>query len=144
MDIEPSDEQDATWSVVQSILVEVHEMAVSKEDAVQSIKYKSGLHDFVLSLLLQLCRDQITVDDVKEQLLATLSLISFGQDGEPDYEAINSMLNKRLRISQVIKRTFQIKQAMGVQDTVQEVVDEVEMRNISVLTVVSRLRVLIM
>ncbi|KAK9224356.1 hypothetical protein WN943_009389 [Citrus x changshan-huyou] len=84
------------------------------------------------------------VDDVKEQLLEALSLTSFGRDGAPNYEAINSLLNERLRISQVIKRTFQIKQAMGVQDTVQEVVDEVERRNISILIVVSRLRVLIM
>lgn len=144
MDIEPYDEQDATWSIVQSILVEVREMVVSKEDAVQSIKDKLGFHDSVLSLLLQLRRDQITVDDVKEQLLAALSLTSFGRDGAPDYEAINSLLNKRLRISQVIKKTFQIKQSMGVQDTVQEVADEVKMRNIPILTVVSRLRVLIM
>ncbi|KAK9220726.1 hypothetical protein WN944_009149 [Citrus x changshan-huyou] len=144
MAIEPYDEQDATWSAVMPILVEVREMAVSKEDAVQSIKDKLGLHDSVLSLLLQLCRDQITVDDVKERLFAAVSITSFGGDGAPvDEEAINSLLSERLRSAQVTKRTAQIKKAMGVQDTVQQVVEEVERGNMSVLSAVKRLRELI-
>ena len=145
MALVPHDEQAGRWRAVQSILDEVRGSAVTKEEAVHLIKEILGLQDSVRSLLLQLCRDQITVDDVKEQLLAALSLTSFARDGAPvDEAAINSLLSRRLRMSQVIRRTFQIKQAMGVQDTVQEVVDEVERRHISVLTDVSRLRVLIM
>lgn len=134
------EEQARRRRIVQSILVDVRETAVTKEETVRSIKEELGLHDSVRSLLLQLCRNEITVDDVKEQLLAAASLTSFGRDESPvDEEAINSLLSERLRNAQVTKRTFQIRQAMGIRDTVQQTVEEVERGNISVLTAVNRL-----
>ena len=134
------EEQARRRRIVQSILVDVRETAVTKEETVRSIKEELGLHDSVRSLLLQLCRNEIIVDDVKEQLLAAASLTSFGRDEAPvDEEAINSLLSERLRNAQVTKRTFQIRQAMGIRDTVQQTVEEVERGNISVLTAVNRL-----
>lgn len=134
------EEQARRRRIVQSILVDVRETVVTKEETVRSIKEELGLHDSVRSLLLQLCRNEITVDDVKEQLLAAASLTSFGRDEAPvDEEAINSPLSERLRNAQVTKRTFQIRQAMGIRDTVQQTVEEVERGNISVLTAVNRL-----
>lgn len=145
MALESHDEQAGTWCDVQSILDEVRGSAVTTEEAVHLIKEKLGLHDSVRSLLLQLSRNEITVDDVKEQLLAALSLTSFRQDEAPvDEEAINSLLSERLRSAQVTKRTFQIKKAMGVQDTVQEVVEEVERGNMSARSAVNRLGELMM
>ncbi|KAK9220736.1 hypothetical protein WN944_009159 [Citrus x changshan-huyou] len=145
MALEPHDDQAGRWRAVQSILVEVRDTAVTKEEAVHLIKEQLGLHDSVRSLLLQLSGKEIGVDDVKEQLLAALGLTSFRQDEAPvDEEAINSLLSERLRPAQVTKRTFQIKKAMGFQDTVQEVVEEVERGNMSVLIAVNRLRGLIM
>lgn len=145
MALESHDEQAGTWRAVQSILDEVRGSAVTKEEAVHLIKEKLGLHDSVRLLLLQLSRNEITVDVVKDQLLAALSLTSFRRDGAPvDEEAINSLLSERLRSAQVTKRTFQIKKAMGFQDTVQEVVEEVERGNMSARSAVNRLGELMM
>lgn len=145
MALESHDEQAGTWRAVQSILDEVRGSAVTKEEAVHLIKEKLGLHDSVRSLLLQLSRNEITVDVVKDQLLAALSLTSFRQDEAPvDEEAINSLLSERLRSAQVTKRTFQIKKAMGFQDTVQEVVEDVERGNMSARSAVNRLGELMM
>lgn len=145
MALESHDEQAGTWRAVQSILDEVRGSAVTKEEAVHLIKEKLGLHDSVRLLLLQLSRNEITVDVVKDQLLAALSLTSFRQDEAPvDEEAINSLLSERLRSAQVTKRTFQIKKAMGFQDTVQEVVEDVERGNMSARSAVNRLGELMM
>lgn len=145
MALESHDEQAGTWRAVLSILDEVCGSAVAKEEAVHLIKEKLGLHDSVRSLLLQLSRNEITVNDVKDQLLAALSLTSFRRDGAPvDEEAINSLLSERLRSAQVTKRTFQIKKAMGFQDTVQEVVEDVERGNMSARSAVNRLGELMM
>ena len=140
MALVPHDEQAGRWRAVQSILDEVRGSAVTKEEAVHLIKEKLGLRDSVRSLLLQLSRNEITDKDVKDRLLAALSLTSFRRDGAPvDEEAINSLLSERLRSVQVTKRTFQIKKAMGFQDTVQEVVEEVERGNMSPRSAVNRL-----
>lgn len=145
MALESHDEQAGTWRAVLSILDEVCGSAVAKEEAVHLIKEKLGLHDSVRSLLLQLSRNEITDKDVKDRLLAALSLTSFRRDGAPvDEEAINSLLSERLRSAQVTKRTFQIKKAMGFQDTVQEVVEEVERGNVSARSAVNRLGELMM
>ena len=140
MALESHDEQAGTWRAVLSILDEVRGSAVAKEEAVHLIKEILGLQDSVRSLLLQLSGNEITVNDVKDQLLAALSLTSFRLDGAPvDEEAINSLLSERLRSAQVTKRTFQIKKAMGFQDTVQEVVEEVERGSMSAQSAVNRL-----
>lgn len=145
MALESHDDQAGTWRSVLSILDEVCGSAVAKEEAVHLIKEELGLHDSVRSLLLQLSRNEITANVVKDQLLAALSLTSFRRDGAPvDEEAINSLLSERLRSAQVTKRTFQIKKAMGFQDTVQEVVEEVERGNVSARSAVNRLGELMM
>lgn len=140
MALVPPNEQARRRRIVQSILVEVRDTAVTKEEAVHLIKEELGLYDSVRSLFLQLCRNEISVDDVKEQLLAAASLTSFGRDEAPvNEESINSLLSERLRNAQVTRRTFQVRQAMGIRDTVQEVVKEVEIGNITDLTAVNRL-----